>query len=238
MAGRRGGGFAFSFAGPELAMARSMSAPKAVSGEAAAEARAKADADYQRMREDIQRVQEEAQREAERAQREAQRALEEAQRSGTLTAARSEGSSERDKARKAKAKEASDALWGLYQVEPSVDLKREILRNMYVGDQTDRLVQIARTEKDASLRRSALQAMMFSRTPKTADTLVGLYREEKDPAVKRQIIDVLGTMESAGPLIQVARQESDPELKRTIVQRLSFMKDKEATDFMMEILKK
>ena len=77
---------------------------------------------------------------------------------------------------------------------------------------------------------------MFSRTPKTADTLVALYREEKDPAVKRQIIDVLGTMESAGPLIQVARQETDPELKRTIVQRLSFMKDKEATDFMMEIL--
>ncbi len=239
MAGRRGGGFAFTFAGPELAMATALSTGTlGAAGEAAAEARAKADADYQRMREDIQRAQQEAQREAERAQREAQRSLEAAHRSGALTATRSEGSSERDKARQAKAKEASDALWGLYQGESSVELKREILRNMYVGDQTDRLVQIARTEKDASLRRSALQAMMFSRTPKTADTLVGLYKEEKDPAVKRQIIDVLGTMESAGPLIQVARQETDPELKRTIVQRLSFMKDKEATDFMMEILKK
>jgi HEAT repeat protein len=109
---------------------------------------------------------------------------------------------------------------------------------MYFGDQSDRLVQIARTEKDAELRQAAVQALMFSRTPKNADTLVSLYRDEKDPSVKRRIIDVLGTMESAAPLVQIARQETDPQLRKTIVQRLSMMKDKEATDYMMELLKK
>ncbi len=119
-----------------------------------------------------------------------------------------------------------------------MELKREILRNMYFGEQSDRLVQIARTEKDASLRRAALQAMMFARSPKSGETLVALYRDEKDPSVKRQIVDVLGTFDTSAPLIQLARQENDPELKRTIVQRISFMNDKDATDFMMEILKK
>jgi tetratricopeptide (TPR) repeat protein len=232
MAGRRGR-FSFAF-GPEIALARTINANigTKIATEVSAEARARADADYQRMREEVQRAQQEAQREVERAEREMARSME------TARADAKPGTSERDKAREAKAKEASDALWGLYQAESSVDLKREILRNMYVGDQSDRLVQIARTEKDAGLRRSALQAMMFSKTPKTAETLVSLYREEKDASVKRQIIDVLGTMDTAGPLIQIARQETDTELKRTLVQRISFMKDKEATDFMMEILRK
>jgi tetratricopeptide (TPR) repeat protein len=226
-AGRRGG-FAFAF-GPEIAMAQALSvaaiAPKIAAAEASAEARAKADAEYQRMRGEM-----------ERAQQEAERATAEAKRSDRT--ARTTGSEERDKARQAKAKEASDALWQLYQAESSTELKREILRNMFFGDQSERLVVIARTEKDPDLRRAALQAMMFSKTPKTAETLVGLYREEKEPAVKRQIIDVLSRMDSSGPLIQVARQETDPGLRRTIVQRLSFKNDKEATDFMMEILKK
>jgi tetratricopeptide (TPR) repeat protein len=236
MAGRRGSGFTFNFNfGPELA--RTISAAGKVAAQATAEARAQADANYQQMLQEAQRAQQEAQREMERARQEMARAADEARRSGA-TVGNSTGATERDKAREAKAKEASDALWGLYQVEPSTDLKREILRNMYSGDESDRLVQIARTEKDASLRRAALQAMMFSRTPKTADTLVGLYREENDPSVKRQIVDVLGTLDTSAPLIQIARQETDVELKRTIVQRISFMKDKDATDFMMEILKK
>ena len=36
----------------------------------------------------------------------------------------------------------------------------------------------------------------------------------------------------------MARQETDPALRKRIVERLSMMKDKEAVDYMMEILKK
>jgi hypothetical protein len=36
----------------------------------------------------------------------------------------------------------------------------------------------------------------------------------------------------------MARQETDPALRKRIVERLSTMKDKEAVDYMMEILKK
>ena len=60
---------------------------------------------------------------------------------------------ERDKAREAKAKEAGDALWQLYQGESSVELKREILRNMRFSTQADRLDA---DREDREQRRAAL----------------------------------------------------------------------------------
>ena len=43
---------------------------------------------------------------------------------------------------------------------------------------------------------------------------------------------------NAATLVQMARQETDPALRKRIVERLSTMKEKEAVDYMMEILKK
>jgi phenylpyruvate tautomerase PptA (4-oxalocrotonate tautomerase family) len=41
----------------------------------------------------------------------------------------------------------------------------------------------------------------------------------------------------AKALVDLARKESDPAMKRTIVERLTMMHSKEATDYMMELLK-
>jgi tetratricopeptide (TPR) repeat protein len=238
--GRRGFGFGFSF-GPEIAVARAFASSGAM--EKLAESSAEMKEEMQRAQADMQRAQADMERARTQSERDSERARAQAERN-TARAARTTGAvagavvSERAKVREAKAKEASDALWQLYQVEPAQELKREILRSMYFGDQLDRLVQVARTEKDADLRRAALQAMTFSKSPKAGETLVGLYRDEKDPSVKRQIIDVLGAQSTAGPLVQVARLETDLQFRKTIVQRLSFMKDKEATDYMVELLKK
>jgi tetratricopeptide (TPR) repeat protein len=155
-----------------------------------------------------------------------------------VTTAPSAASAERQKAREAKAKEAADALWQLYSTESSLELKREILSNMRHSSQADRLMQIARTDGNADLRRAAVQGLAFERSPKTAEVMLGLYKDEKDPAVKRQVLDNLMTTSSAATLVQIARQEKDPALRKRIVERLSTMKDKEAVDYMVEILKK
>ncbi len=162
-----------------------------------------------------------------------------ASRAGTGVAfQRSEAGAEREKAREAKAKEAGDALWQLYQGETSVELKREILRNMRFSAQADRLTQIAKTETNPELRSAAIQGLMADRSPKTAETMLAIYQSEKDPAVRRQIIDSVSSSGSAATLVQMARQEKDPALRKRLVERLSMMKDKEAVDYMMEILKK
>ncbi len=191
------------------------------------------DADRAKMEAEWKAEAQRAREEAGRARAEAEKAMQEAR-----ATQRSTGSAERDKAREARAKEASDALWQLYQIETAPDLKREILRNMYTGDQPDRLLQIARTEKNADLRRAAIRGLMLNHSAKNADNLVALYRDERDPEVRRQIVDALGMMNTAGPLVQVARQETDPQLRKRIVERLSMMTDKEATDYLMELLKK
>jgi HEAT repeat protein len=104
--------------------------------------------------------------------------------------------------------------------------------------QRDRLLQIARTDGNSELRRAAVQGLVLDRTPEATELLLGLYRNEKDPAVKRQILDHLIGTSSAATLVQIARQETDPAVRKRLVERLSTMKDKEAVDYMMEILKK
>ncbi len=158
--------------------------------------------------------------------------------STSVTVAPSAASAERQKAREAKAKEAADALWQLYSTESSLELKREILSNMRHSSQADRLMQIARTDGNADLRRAAVQGLALERAPKTTEVMLGLYKDEKDPAVKRQILDNLMLTSSAATLVQMARQETDPAMRKRIVERLSTMKDKEAVDYMVEILKK
>jgi tetratricopeptide (TPR) repeat protein len=155
-----------------------------------------------------------------------------------VTVAPSAASAEREKAREAKAKEAADALWQLYSAESSLALKREILSNMRFTSQSDKLLQIAKTESNAELRRAAVQGLVFDPASKKSDVMFGLYKDEKDPAVKRQILDSLMMTSSAATLVQMARQETDPALRKRMVERLSMMKDKEAVDYMMEILKK
>jgi tetratricopeptide (TPR) repeat protein len=154
------------------------------------------------------------------------------------SAARTAAQAERDKVREAKAKEASDALWQLYQGESSVELRREILRNMRFSTQVDRLAQIAKTDSNPDLRAAAIQGLMFDRTPKSAETLLSIYQTEKDPAVRRQIVDNISASGSAATLVQMARQEKDPTLRKRLVERLSMMKDKEAVDYMVELLRK
>ena len=155
-----------------------------------------------------------------------------------VTVAPSAASAERDKVREVKAKEAADALWQLYATEPAVELKREILANMRFATQRDRLLQIARTDGNSELRRAAVQGLVLDRTPQATDLLLGLYRNEKDAAVKRQILDHLMATSPAATLVQLARQETDPAARKRLVERLSMMKDKEAVDYMLEILKK
>lgn len=150
---------------------------------------------------------------------------------------RSRGAS--DQSSKTRAAEASAAIWQLYQSESSEDLKREMLRSGLMAGDPDRLVrEVIRTEKSAELRMAAVLALGMSRTQKTGELLSAVYREDKDPAVRKRIIDALAQQQNATALVQIARQETDLALKKEAVTHLSTMKSKEATDFMMELLKK
>jgi HEAT repeat protein len=124
----------------------------------------------------------------------------------------------------------------LYNVEGDVDLKREMIRSMFISGDPERLLALAKAEKEMTLRKEAIRSLGVM-GKKTGDSLAGLYAGETDKDVKREIIKGLFIQQNAGALVQLARSEKDPELKKAIVEHLSHMKSKEATEYMMELLK-
>ncbi len=129
-------------------------------------------------------------------------------------------------------------LGSLYSSETSVENKEMIIQSMFQTGQADKLLEIAKAEKDVKLRRGAIRGLGMIKKEKTADPLLTLYSSESDKTVKQEIIRALFVQNSAKQLVDVAKKETDGELKRECVRNLSMMKSKDATDYMIEILGK
>lgn len=133
---------------------------------------------------------------------------------------------------------AQAELAQMYAGDSSPEARLAIIDAMYSSGSTDKLLEIARSEKDAKLRSQAIRRLGNMRRTKTSDALVSMYGSETDRGIKQQIIRSLYEQGSAKELVDVARKESDPELKRDAVRMLSNMKSKEATDYLVELLNK
>jgi tetratricopeptide (TPR) repeat protein len=156
-----------------------------------------------------------------------------------LTAAKSEKNVDlrREAVRQLGVMGAGDNLWELYQSESNPEVKREIVRAFFVGGQGERLYSLAQNEKDVELRREAIRSLGLMGS-QTADHLVSLYQAEKTPEIRKEILNAFFLQGNCAQLVGVGRSEKDPELRKTAIEKLSMMKCKEGTDFMMEILNK
>ena len=131
---------------------------------------------------------------------------------------------------------ATDQLAELYSTETETDAKVQIIRSLGSAGASEKLLALAKTEKDEKVRSQILRSVAGSRnTP--ADVLAQLYGSASDAKGKREVVDGLAGRNDAKALVELARKESDPEIKKFIVSRLAGMKGKEATDYMMELLK-
>lgn len=134
--------------------------------------------------------------------------------------------------------QAQSELAQLYSTETNAELKDSIIQAIFVGGGSDKLIEIAKGEKDAHLRATAISRLGNMRKERTADALASMYASESDKTIKSQIIHSLGNQQAAKQLVDVTRGEKDAELKKEGVQRLSMMRSKEATDYLMELLSK
>lgn len=133
---------------------------------------------------------------------------------------------------------ADHELAQLYASETSPDLKEDIIQAMFIGGDADKLIEIAKTENDVRMRRAAINKLGVMPRDKTAEALVQIYNSGSDKTIKMDVIRGLFIQNAAHQLVEIVRNEKDPELKREGVQKLSLMKNKEATDFLMELLNK
>jgi HEAT repeat protein len=128
-------------------------------------------------------------------------------------------------------------LQQLYTSESSIEVRKQILQAMFVGGDSDRLIELAKGEKEPELRRVAIRNLGQMKRPGTSEALVAIYNSDTNPEVRKAVINALFIQSNAGALVTIARAEKNLELKKEIVARLSNMKSKEATDYLMELLK-
>ena len=133
---------------------------------------------------------------------------------------------------------AHEELWQLYQKESSADVKRRIIRSMMAGGSIDRLIELAKSEQNPELRREAVRALGQLRSARTSDVLVQIYGSDSNVDVKKSVVNALFTQDNATALVGLARKEQDVNMKKEIVSRLSNMRSKVATDYMIELLGK
>lgn len=132
---------------------------------------------------------------------------------------------------------AHEELWQLYQKETSVDVKKRIIQAMFVGGNVTRLLELAKTEKDPELRRTAVRNLGVMGSKETGNALVEIYTSDKDPAIRKAVVQGLFQQSNATALVELARKEQDPSMKKDIVQKLSMMGGNPvATAYMLELL--
>ena len=108
---------------------------------------------------------------------------------------------------------------------------------MFVGGNATRMIELAKTEQNPELRRTAVQSLGVMDSKRTSDALVEIYHSDKDPAIRKSVVQGLFQQSNATALVALARKESDPAMKRDIVQKLSVMgKNPVATAYMLELL--
>jgi hypothetical protein len=128
----------------------------------------------------------------------------------------------------------------VYNATSSKDLKAAII-NAYVAagpKGADALAAIASSEQDPELRRKAIRNMGPSGGSAAIPALLAIYSKSSDEESKKAVADALFVANDAHDLVALARSEKDPEAKRNIVGKLAVMHDKEATDYMVELLNK
>jgi tetratricopeptide (TPR) repeat protein len=132
---------------------------------------------------------------------------------------------------------ATTELSQLYGSETAVEIKKRILQAMFVSGESDKLIELAKGEKDAELRKTAIHNLGLMKRPGTSEALTSIYASDATPDVRRAVVNALFLQNNAAALVSLARAEKNPEMKKEIVSKLSIMKSKEATDYLLELLK-
>jgi outer membrane protein assembly factor BamD (BamD/ComL family) len=133
--------------------------------------------------------------------------------------------------------EATEELGDLYGNVNDRDSRLAILEAMAISEDSDGLFKILQVEQDAELRSAAIQSLAISDGEDAADYLVKLYpdgsREEKTAVIHSMMI-----MDNTEGLLSLLKQENDPELKREMLQMLTTMDSEESDEYLFELLEK
>ena len=76
----------------------------------------------------------------------------------------------------------------LYAKETSVDVKKQIIQAMFTGGNSTRMIELAKTEQNPELRRTAIRSLGMMGGKTSGDALVEIYGTDKNQEVRRSVI--------------------------------------------------
>jgi HEAT repeat protein len=135
---------------------------------------------------------------------------------------------------------ATSQLLSLYHDSNNAEVKAEVIHGLIPAGEkgADALGSIAASEQDPELRRKAIRNLGIAGGMSAAPALVATYRKNPDLETKKAVAQALFLAGDSHDLVELARVEKDPAAKQSLVQQLSLMHNKDATDYMLEILNK
>jgi len=128
------------------------------------------------------------------------------------------------------------ALRQLWNSEKDPLLRTKLLEGFGVAGDVDTLAKAARESSDPRIRRKAIEGLGISSGPAAARLLRQLYAEFSSPDDKRKVAEALMVQGAAKTLIELFRAEKDPGMKKVILQQLSVMNDPDATRAILDVL--
>jgi TolA-binding protein len=133
---------------------------------------------------------------------------------------------------------AQNELQELYRTDSSPEVRRELLQAFFLAGNSSKLLEVAQSDPDKELRRRAVRNLGLIHSDDAAKALQSIYAKESDRSVKEEVLQALFLQGNAAGIVAIVRNEKDPELKKAAVSKLSVMRSKEATDYLMELLQK
>lgn len=134
------------------------------------------------------------------------------------------------------ASDALPALRQLWGTEKDPAVRAKLLEAFGIAGDVDTLAKAARESTDPKLRRKAIEGLGISGEPEAGKALRQMYGEFSAPEDKREVVEALMIQGDAKSLLEMFRAEKDPAMKKVILQQLSVMDDPEATRAILDVL--
>jgi len=131
---------------------------------------------------------------------------------------------------------ATPYLLRLWTTEKDPSIQSKLLEAFGISGDVDTLAKAARETTDPKLRRKAIEGLAISNGPEARKVLRQLYGEFSSPDDKRKVLEAFMIHGDATTLVELFRAEKDPAMKKIIIQQLSVMNDPEATRVILDVL--
>jgi hypothetical protein len=116
-------------------------------------------------------------------------------------------------------------------------VKEAALQGLAIGGDLDRVLEVAKTEKDLDLRAAAIRFVGVFGGPARSDVLLEIYRDGGEPRVREAALEALFTQGNGVPLlISFAQTHRSREVRKQAMFWLGQSQNPRALSFFEEVL--